>query len=394
MLGQPAFVAQAAPSASTPSSSPSPNSPNDAAFEPPQEMYLKGKVASILAEYPEADPLNADAPSSLLRQTLLVELLDPPFQGQTQVITNSVNLQNPYNGIYLHPGEEVVVYGTLDAQGRLQGAAIQDLIRHRPILTVAAIFVVLIVVLGGRRGIAALVTLALTGVLIWYVLLPAILKGQSPLLASSLVCAVIGLIGTPIIGGLNRKSLAAVAGIIAGVIAAGLLAYLTGQQARITGIEFEYATMMLAIPNRPPLDLQGVYFAGVLIGSLGAVMDTSLTVASAAQEIRQLHKTVGRKELWQAGMNVGRDTMGMMSSTLILAYVGGALSLLVLLMAYETPALKIINSDLLVSEIIRSAAGSIGLILCIPVTAFCSAFLLSSSGTATDSADEDKRTAD
>jgi uncharacterized membrane protein len=124
--------------------------------------------------------------------------------------------------------------------------------------------------------------------------------------------------------------------------------------------------------------LRGIYFAGVLIGALGAVMDTSISIASSIREFSALGGKLKPYQLWKAGMNVGRDVMGMMSSTLILAYVGGAIPLLLLLVANNIPAINIMNSDLIVSEVIRSLAGSIGICLSIPVTAATASILIGS----------------
>lgn len=219
-------------------------------------------------------------------------------------------------------------------------------------------------------------TIMLTGLLIWYGLILLILRGASPVWGGALVCAAVTLAGTPMISGLNRTSLAAIIGSIAGVILAGILASLAGSSASIVGIDFEHANMLKSLSLTANLNLQGIFLAGVLIGTLGAVMDTSISIASSIREFAEIHSNPTRYHLWRAGMNVGKDVMGMMSSTLILAYTGGALALLLLLVANHIPAVNIMNWDMIVSEIIRSMAGSIGLCLSIPVTALAASHLV------------------
>ncbi|NPV93144.1 MAG: YibE/F family protein [Firmicutes bacterium] len=330
----------------------------------------------IIKEEPEGDPINPDNKNSFIKQKIVVQLLDPPYQYQTVIIENHAYPPNQLQGIYLREGDKVIVYGNRAADGKLNDVNVQDLARDNTVILLAVVFVAVLVIFGRLRGIAALLSLASMGLLIWYWLLPSILNGGSPLKGGAVVCILVSLFSIPLICGFNRKSLCAIIGTIAGVTIAGLLAYFSGVHTRIVGVEFEYSNFLTSLPKPFNLNLQGIYFAGVLIGCLGAVMDTGISVASAIQEFVALDPQLSRGKLWKTGMNVGRDVMSMMSSTLILAYVGGAIPLLLLMMGYETPFLKIFNSDMIVSEIIRSLAGSIGLSLSIPITALTGALLL------------------
>ncbi|QGG46977.1 YibE/F family protein [Heliorestis convoluta] len=345
-------------------------------FGPVNEVFLKGKVISIIDETPLSGDFFDVRHNDLMRQHLQIEIIDKPYQGQRKIVEHTASITNPFQGVYLVPGDKVVLYGVLDQNDNLQEIYIQDLVRERSVFWLAFTFVAILLVLGGLKGLGAISTVVLTGLLLWFFLLPAVLQGFNPLWGAVLVCAIVSIVSTPMVAGLNRKTLAAIIGTISGVFIAGILAYYAGFQARIVGIEFDYINLLLNIPGDVTLDLRGVFFAGVLIGSLGAVMDTGMSVASSMREIAAANPKITFKELWKAGMNVGKDVMGMMSSTLILAYAGSALPLLLLMVAYETPALKLLNSDLIVSEIIRSLAGSIGLCLSIPITALVSSYLL------------------
>lgn len=334
-----------------------------------EEIYLTGRVVEIVKEEEMNNPFGATGGDQYMMQFVRVKLDDAPFKGQTRVIENTVNLTNASQGTYrLSVGERVIVYANLTKEGAIKEAYIQDLDRHQPLLLLFILFAGTLIVFGRMRGVAALISLTAIGLLIWYWLIPHIIKGGSPMWGSVFICCLVAVFSIPLVHGLNLKSFAAIIGTLTGVTLAGILAYFAGTQARLMGIEFEYANLLSALPRDIPFDLRGIYLAGVLIGGLGAVMDTSISVASAIQEFIQLNPKITPRQLWKTGMNVGKDVMSMMSSTLILAYTGGALPLMLLLTAYQTPALKILNSDMLASEIVRSLAGSIGLSLCIPIT--------------------------
>lgn len=340
-----------------------------------QEVYVRGEVVRILGEEELADALDWEMNQGMIMQIVEVSLADP-YAGQKVTVEHTASKTNPVLGSNLTAGDKVIVFANVDSQDQIVEAFIANPDRSGTVKAVVLAFMAVLIILGGRKGIGALFTIVLTGVLLWFWLIPSILNGASPTWCGALVCAVVALVGTPMISGFNRTSMAAIFGSIAGVILAGVLASLAGGSADIIGVDYEDANLLLSMPATANLNLQGIFLAGVLIGALGAVMDTSISIASAIREFAEIHGSPTRYNLWRAGMNVGKDVMGMMSSTLILAYTGGALALLLLLVANDIPALNIMNWDMIVSEIIRSLAGSIGLCLSIPVTALAASYLV------------------
>ncbi len=340
-----------------------------------QEVYVRGEVVRILGEEELADALDWEMNQGMIMQIVEVSLADP-YAGQKVTVEHTASKTNPVLGSNLTAGDKVIVFANVDSQDQIVEAFIANPDRSGTVKAVVLAFMAVLIILGGRKGIGALFTIVLTGVLLWFWLIPSILNGASPTWCGALVCAVVALVGTPMISGFNRTSMAAIFGSIAGVILAGVLASLAGGSADIIGVDYEDANLLLSMPATANLNLQGIFLAGVLIGALGAVMDTSISIASAIREFAEIHGSPTRYNLWRAGMNVGKDVMGMMSSTLILAYTGGALALLLLLVANNIPALNIMNWDMIVSEIIRSLAGSIGLCLSIPVTALAASYLV------------------
>ena len=268
----------------------------------------------------------------------------------------------------LRVGDEVMLVLGEDEQGN-PVADVADVIRERFLLWMVIAFILVLVGVGGIKGVKAVVSLTLTILSVLFILIPAILRGADPVLVTIGVSMVVTLVTLVMIGGLNRKTIAAFIGTTGGVVAAGFIARGVGLAARLTGIGDEDSQMLMYIPGDFQLDFQGLLFAGILLGALGASMDVAVSMASAMFELREHSPGLPPRGLLKAGMNIGRDTMATMSNTLILAYTGGSLHLLLLLAVFDMPFLDIINRDVIASEVVRALAGSIGLLLTIPVTA-------------------------
>ena len=191
----------------------------------------------------------------------------------------------------------------------------------------------------------------------------------------NMVCVGIAGITLLLVSGYNKKTLAAIIGTSGGLISAGIIAQVIGEMAKLTGLGDEESQMLMFIPQNISFDYKGLLFAGILIGALGAAMDVGMSLSSAMFEIKEINPDIKKSDLLKAGMNIGRDMIATMSSTLILAYTGGSLQLMLLFMAHEIPFVDIINQDGYATEVVRSLAGSIGLILTIPITAIAVSFL-------------------
>ncbi|MGB4018838.1 MAG: YibE/F family protein, partial [Syntrophomonadaceae bacterium] len=185
-----------------------------------------------------------------------------------------------------------------------------------------------------------------------------------------------------VLAGFSRKAAAATLGTLGGLLVAGFLAVLVGDLAALQGLATEEERILSMVDL--PLDMRGLLFAGILIGAVGAVMDVAMSISSAIEEVRFANPDLGSWALVRSGMRVGRDIMGTMANTLILAYTGGSLPFLLLYLAYELPPAMILNSELIGAEVIRALAGSIGLIVSVPITAVIAGLLNGSSLHSTD----------
>lgn len=308
-------------------------------------------------------------------QTVTVRILEGPHKGQELVIENNSTGCVAYD-LVVKTGDNVLVQ-VPPGQDEITEAYITDFVRDRHLSCLAVAFAALLIFFGGIKGFKSVISLGITALAIAVVLLPLLMKGYNPIAVTVVVAALVTGITFVIVGGWTKKSLAAIIGTTGGVAVAGILALLVGGAAHLTGFGEEEAAMLLYIPQGINFDIKGLLFAGIIIGALGAVMDVGMSVASAMDEVKKVDPAISPLRLMRAGMNVGRDIMGTMANTLILAYTGAAIPLMLLLMAYQTPLVKVINLDAIATEVVRALAGSIGLIVAIPLTAVAAGFTLS-----------------
>lgn len=295
---------------------------------------------------------------------------------------------NPVYDIQVAKGDKVNLLLEV-SNDQIIGAYIEDYYRLDSLLGLSILFVLAVLVLGRWQGLRALLTLVFTVGLIVKVLLPLAIKGYSPLLLAVGIAVLAIVVTLLAVGGVSYKSLHAILGTTGGVLVSALLAIVFGKAGHLTGLSASEAQLLLYAPQGAQYNFQGLLFAGIMIGALGAVMDVGMSIASAMHELRIASPDISRWQLLCAGLNVGRDIMGTMTNTLILAYAGSSLPLLMLFMIHSTDLSKILNLDLFAAEIVRSLAGSIGLICCIPLTAVAAVLITADNPETTASAGDE-----
>ena len=202
-----------------------------------------------------------------------------------------------------------------------------------------------------------------------------IYKGISPILAAVLVVAFTTVVTMCMVDGITKKSVAAMLGTIIGVVFSGAFALIFGQVTSITGYNVSDIENLVYVGEMTDIKIGELLFAGILIASLGAVMDVGMSIASTLNELKEQNPQMMLKELFQSGMNVGRDMMGTMTNTLIFAYVGGAMTTLVINYAYDLSYRQLANSYVIGIEIMQGLSGSLGVVLTVPITALIASFL-------------------
>lgn len=328
---------------------------------------VKAKVVSISKD--DTGEVRPDVPIQADRryQHLYLELLTGKHKGEAYTVRNTVEMVNPYRLIF-KPGEKLYVYVFENDDGKVGNIHIYERVKDTALIWLVIAFLGLLVLIGRMKGFKAMITLCVTVALIGFVMLPLILQGFNPVLVAVVIVALTTTFSLVVISGWNKKTRTAILGTVGGVLVAALIAAIVGKIAVLTGLGDEQATMLAYIPKNRHLDFKGILLAGIIIGALGAVMDVALSIASAMWEIEENSPKITTKQLIASGMNIGKDIMGSMSNTLILAYVGGSLHLLLLFTAYNITFIEIFNMDMIASEIVRAVAGSIGLIATIPLT--------------------------
>ncbi|AGK98004.1 YibE/F family protein [Clostridium pasteurianum] len=303
-----------------------------------------------------------------------VKITSGSHKGTVLSLDNLVN-DKTFDETLAHKGSEVLVNIDENDNGSIKSAYIYEVVRYKYIYILLFVFVGLLAIIGGKKGIKSIAALLLTGVVILKILIPLIISGFNPIVVSIILCISVSILNLLIISGKNKKTLAAIIGTVGGVIIAAIIGISMSTILRLTGLTDDELQMLIYISQNTSFDFRGLLFSGILMGALGAVMDVSMSIASAVNEIKENNKEISTKELIKSGMNVGRDIMGTMANTLILAYVGGSMYILMLVSSYNLPMSRILDQDVIASEVLKSLAGSIGLIFTIPITAAASAWL-------------------
>lgn len=242
-------------------------------------------------------------------------------------------------------------------------------------LLMGALFAAFLIFFAGRTGVRAIASFLLTVLTLWKVLVPLYLKGYDPILVGMLVTLGLTVLIIALVYGFDRRCGAAVSGAFLGIVITGLMGAAFTVAFRIHGAVMAYSESLL-YAGYQDLDLTRIFMASIFIGSSGAIMDLAVDICSAVNEVVEKRPDIGWKEAVGSGMNVGRAAMGTMTTTLLLAYSGGYVALLMVFMAQGTPTSTIFNYKYVAAEIIHTVVGSFGLVTVAPFTALTSGILL------------------
>lgn len=289
-------------------------------------------------------------------------------------VVDATSAEGNLFGAVCEKGDSVVVH--MSVSGSSKNVSVYSKDRIVAVAAFVGIFLLLICIIGGKNGVKSVVGLVFTFVSIFMIYIPLIYRGFSPFWAAVIITIITTIVTMYLISGFTVKTICAIAGTVTGVLLAGLSAWLFGKVADIDGYNVSNIETLSYIGQITNIQIGGLLFSGILIASLGAVMDVAMSVSSAICEIHDKAPQLGCFELFKSGMNVGRDMMGTMSNTLILAFVGSAVSELVINYAYNLPFRQIINSYNIGIEIMQGVSGSIGVILTVPAVAVVTAWLL------------------
>jgi len=303
-----------------------------------------------------------------VQQIVTVKLLTGEFKGQTTVVDNMLT-NNPYYDIFLKKGDKVILHAEYESDGNTIDYFIADIYRVNFVYVLIVLFGGLLIYVGKKKGFYSLFSIFATIILILFVFVPCIRNGFNPIIVSLIICIISTVITMYLVGGFNAKSTSAILGTIGSLIFATALSILTIKFSRLTGFCCE-ETMFLYQADST-LNFKGILTASVMLATLGAVMDTSMSIASSINEFYNINSDLKYKELFLSGMNVGKDIIGTMANTLILVYLGSSLPLV--LLSQNIDLQKFFNLNQVVTEISSAIIGSIALVVCVPITAIIAA---------------------
>ena len=337
-----------------------------------KRMFAVAEVTDILEDTAEVQDWTEGR--RIGQQELEIEVLTGPWKG---AVLETPNYLTIYTNVDARVGTRIIVRLDADEQGQPYVLSIPNYNRVPMLLGLLAVFAGLLVLIGRRKGVMALIGLVYTLACLWFILVPMILRGADPVLVTVVIVALTTAASLLLLTGLSRKTLCATLGCVGGVAAAGLFAAAAGTVSPINGFNLPEAEELVLRAADQGLQISGLFVSGILVASLGAVMDVAMSIASACWELRQVDPKLPRTALFRSGMNIGRDAMGTMANTLILAFAGSSLNTLLLCQVYDYPLIQIFNADAIAVEMIRGVAGSIGILLTVPLVALLSARLMS-----------------
>jgi uncharacterized membrane protein len=328
-----------------------------------QRTRYKAKVISVGAKKVSNIPGTDTAHTY---QAISVEILNKDKKGQQVNVENDYTELSVGNIFYLdhsvlEGGEEIYTVG--------------EVYRLNTIIVLAVLFFVLVFVLGGKQGILSLMSLVGSFFAIIYILFPGIIAGYNPILISGLLAVCILFLVMYVTHGFNRMTTAAFLGCFATISITIVLSYLAVVYAKLSGFSTD-ESIYLNFNTKGTLDFQGLLLGAIIIGVIGIIDDIAITQASVVAELRSLKEKMSTQEVFLRAMRVGRNHMGAVVNSLVLAYTGAALPLLLLIYSSNIATIELLNQEVIATELVRTLVGSIGLVLAVPITTIISVLLI------------------
>lgn len=336
-----------------------------------QMVYEKAVVTAVLEDDAAPDYDNAEG-RRVGTQELEICIQTGAHKDEIMSLTNHMSAL--FN-VDLEKGDQVIVRLMTDEDGSYY-ASLFNYNRGMVLGIFVLFFFILLIALGGKKGLGALLGLLFTLGSIWFILIPCLIRGIPAIAVTVGIVAAAAAGSLIFLNGFSIKTLCAVLGCFIGVVAAGGIAALVGNITPINGFNMPEAENLLLYGADKGMKISGLLVCGLLISALGAVMDVALGITSSVWELHEQNPSLTAKKLFRSGMHIGRDAIGTMANTLILAFAGSSLNMLILIQTYDIPFIQLINTDYICIEIIQSIAGAMGILLTVPIVAFISAWLM------------------
>ena len=309
---------------------------------------------------------------------LEVEVLSGMYKGRRLVFRNIVNHNMPLLSIPAEPGD-VILCRVGGAPERVSLNIVQDYGRDGFLIWMVGGMLLLIILVGRIEGIRTACAMLISAAVIYFFMLPLISGGANAVFIVTLTSGAVAFVSLVFVIGPSRKTFSAVLGTMGGILVAGLIVLFAQQHLHFSGLENAISADIVEATRTPPFDFVQILLAGMLMGVLGVAVDGAIEVASSMEEIRKANPNMPVWRLIASGLNVGTDILGTMVNTLVFAYLGAELLLVVTIVApdldfFKSPPVQLLSIGVVSAEIVRLLAGTLGLVLAIPITAVICAF--------------------
>ena len=343
----------------------------DPATSASKKMYARAEVTAVLSE-----DLTPDTQYGEERRTgtqeVEVRLLSGAHKNEILPLTNFLGV---LNNVDVSAGDRVIVRLITNEDGSYY-AAMFNYDRSTVLGGVLLAFCAVLLLLGGKKGAKALLSLLYALICIWFFLIPCMIQGAPVIPVTVYAVAATAMVSLLLLDGFSCKTLCAALGCVGGVSAAAVTAWIAGHLTPLDGFNMTEAENLLLYGSEHGLRISGLLVCGVLISALGAVMDVAMSIASAEWELMTVHPELTAGELFRSGMHIGRDAMGTMANTLILAFAGASFNMLLLIQVYDIPFLQLVNTDFFCIEVLQGVAGSLGILMTVPLVAAAGACIM------------------
>ncbi|MBQ2848629.1 MAG: YibE/F family protein [Clostridia bacterium] len=300
------------------------------------------------------------------------QALNTALRGKTLDVVQEIDKSYVFSPDQVEQGDKILVE-SYTQNGETQ-YYFGDYVRITPLIWLLVIFCVLVIAFSRMQGLKTVISLGFTCLSVFVVLIPAILNGHNIYFWSITVCVFITVMTLCIISGFNVKALCAGIGCVCGVLCSGLIVLIMDKFLNMTGMLEEESVYLIQLYPDNPINLKAIIFAMIIVGAVGAVMDVSMSISSSLYELKTKSHDIPARELMKSGFTIGRDMMGTMANTLVLAYIGSSLTSVLLLVAYNASIEQVVNKEMIIAEILQALAGSMGMLLTLPLTsAVCAA---------------------
>ncbi len=347
-------------------------------FTNDQENYLpasvRARVTEVIDRSESSYSMDGVTEVNSVNIEFKAEVLSGEDKGETYtaIQTNDSFMANSAKEV--EAGDKIVLYYDESSTTDMHWT-FGEYIRTDALLVLGILFFFFLILFGRKKGINTVIALTFTVLAVFIVFIPSILSGYNIYFWSSLIAVFLIVMTLLIVNGPDRKTFVSAIGCVSGVLLAAILTVVMDKILRLTGLMDENTVYLTFLPTESPINLKAIIFAAIILGALGAIMDVAMSLASSLYELRCKAGTPSFRMLMHSGMEIGKDMMGTMSNTLVLAYIGSSLSVVLLLIAYNNNLIELLNKEMIVVEILQTLIGSMAILFTIPFTSLIASFV-------------------